>query len=327
MSNFEIITTDELIERLEGKKYKYAQVHHTWRPNHASFNGRNHVALQQGMYNYHTEVNGWDDIGQHVSLMPDGLWVTGRSFSSTPAGIKGYNTGAFMVEIVGDFDKGKDKLEGAQLEEALQLYNHLYKQGSKILFHREHAAKTCPGTGLDKDEFIRQVKEWTEEKRTNPGYQVGSVHVDNRVTVKFGDQGALVKKFQTYLKELGYDIGKWGADGIAGRDTMEAIEKFQKDNGLVVDGVIGAKTSAKFNELLDLKKNATYEEASIVPFPGQNIKKGSEGKDVKRIQRAVKVDPDGKFGPKTEQAVKEYQKRHGLSADGIVGKKTWSVMF
>lgn len=326
---FEIITSDELIERLKKHKFKSAQVHHTWKPNHKSFTGKNHIALQEGMYRYHTKTRGWDDIGQHATLMPDGLWVTGRPLGSTPAGIKNHNSGAFMAEIVGDFDKGQDKLEGAQLEEALQVYNYLQKSGAEIMFHRDHSSKTCPGSGIDKREFVAQVKDWKEENRTAPTFTPNPVHEEQPVMPKFGDSGALVKKFQSYLEQLGYDIGKHGADGIMGRDTVAAVEKFQKDNKLIVDGIIGKQTSAKFNELLQLKKGATGD--SSVPFPGHNIKRGmidrNGKKDVERIQRAVKVTPDGRFGSRTERAVREYQRRHGLSVDGIVGKKTWSVMF
>jgi LysM repeat protein len=65
----------------------------------------------------------------------------------------------------------------------------------------------------------------------------------------------------------------------------------------------------------------------LVPYPGHVIKKGSKGKNVERIQRAVDANPDGLYGPKTEAAVKAYQKRHGLAVDGIIGPKTWSMMF
>ena len=56
------------------------------------------------------------------------------------------------------------------------------------------------------------------------------------------------------------------------------------------------------------------------------LKLGSEGEDVKKLQIKLGVDPIGKFGPKTEAAVKAWQSEHGLSADGIVGDKTWSVI-
>jgi putative chitinase len=56
------------------------------------------------------------------------------------------------------------------------------------------------------------------------------------------------------------------------------------------------------------------------------LKLGSEGEDVKKLQIKLGVDPIGKFGPKTETAVKAWQSQNGLSADGIVGDKTWGVI-
>ena len=56
------------------------------------------------------------------------------------------------------------------------------------------------------------------------------------------------------------------------------------------------------------------------------LKLGSEGEDVKKLQVKLGVDPIGKFGPKTEAAVKAWQSQNGLSADGIVGDKTWGVI-
>jgi putative chitinase len=56
------------------------------------------------------------------------------------------------------------------------------------------------------------------------------------------------------------------------------------------------------------------------------LKLGSEGEDVKKLQLKLGVDPIGKFGPKTEAAVKGWQSEHGLTADGIVGDKTWAVI-
>jgi putative chitinase len=56
------------------------------------------------------------------------------------------------------------------------------------------------------------------------------------------------------------------------------------------------------------------------------LKLGSQGEDVKQLQIKLGVDPIGKFGPKTEAAVKSWQSEHGLTADGIVGPKTWSVI-
>ena len=57
------------------------------------------------------------------------------------------------------------------------------------------------------------------------------------------------------------------------------------------------------------------------------LKLGSEGEDVKKLQIKLGVDPIGKFGPKTEAAVKAWQSSNGLTADGIVGDGTWSKLF
>ena len=58
---------------------------------------------------------------------------------------------------------------------------------------------------------------------------------------------------------------------------------------------------------------------------------GASGSDVKKLQtllneNGANLDADGKFGPKTEAAVKRFQEAHGLTADGIVGRKTWAAL-
>lgn len=61
------------------------------------------------------------------------------------------------------------------------------------------------------------------------------------------------------------------------------------------------------------------------------LKLGDAGDDVKRLQRVfarekalLPDDVDGVFGPKTEQAVKDFQQSEGLVVDGVVGPTTWS---
>lgn len=57
------------------------------------------------------------------------------------------------------------------------------------------------------------------------------------------------------------------------------------------------------------------------------LRLGSEGEDVKKLQQFLGVDVVGKFGPKTDAAVKAWQSAHGLTADGVVGPGTWAKMF
>jgi peptidoglycan hydrolase-like protein with peptidoglycan-binding domain len=55
-------------------------------------------------------------------------------------------------------------------------------------------------------------------------------------------------------------------------------------------------------------------------------KVGTKGDIVKKIQEKLGVETTGNFGPKTEAAVKDFQKKNGLVADGIVGQGTLTKM-
>ena len=56
------------------------------------------------------------------------------------------------------------------------------------------------------------------------------------------------------------------------------------------------------------------------------LKKGDNNEQVKQLQVKLHLDPVGNFGPKTEEAVKLWQAAHNLTADGIVGDKTWAMI-
>ena len=54
------------------------------------------------------------------------------------------------------------------------------------------------------------------------------------------------------------------------------------------------------------------------------LKRGDNNEQVKQLQIKLGLEPIGNFGPKTEEAVKAYQSKNGLTADGIVGDGTWN---
>lgn len=56
------------------------------------------------------------------------------------------------------------------------------------------------------------------------------------------------------------------------------------------------------------------------------LKLGSKGKEVEQLQKFLQITADGDFGPKTNAAVKKFQKDNGLVVDGIVGPKTMALM-
>ena len=53
------------------------------------------------------------------------------------------------------------------------------------------------------------------------------------------------------------------------------------------------------------------------------LKRGDNNENVKQLQIKLGLEPIGNFGPKTEEAVKAFQSKNGLTADGIVGDGTW----
>lgn len=137
-------------------------IHNTFSPSHKDFTGNNHLQLQANMRNYHINSNGWQDIGQHLTLFPDGMFVTGRDLNIDPASIKGWNTGAICIEMLGDFN-GTDPFQGAQAESSFRIVAALVKRfglsWDAVKFHRDNPAAmnpTCPGTSIDKGWFITE---------------------------------------------------------------------------------------------------------------------------------------------------------------------------
>lgn len=143
------------------------QLHHTYLPCYKQFTGDNHTALQVGMRNYHIKTNGWSDIGQHFTVFPDGVIMSGRSMEKIPAGIKGANAGAICIECLGNFDVGGDTMTQAQQTAIISAVRILLdkfglKPKDAVIYHgwwsasgtnigdyvKGKSAKTCPGTNF-----------------------------------------------------------------------------------------------------------------------------------------------------------------------------------
>jgi len=152
------------------------QVHHTALPNYSTrklVNGvaqQDHFACLEGMRNYHVNTNKWSGTGQNITVFEDGKVAISldRDLNKTPAGIKGANTGAICVEIIGNFDKGGDTMTQAQRDAVVHLYACLCERlgitpsTDTIIYHAWYAAsgtylgdykagkssKTCPGTNF-----------------------------------------------------------------------------------------------------------------------------------------------------------------------------------
>ena len=79
--------------------------------------------------------------------------------------------------------------------------------------------------------------------------------------LKNGHEGDDVKELQSMLIQLGYDLGKWGADGDFGDATEMAVRKFQKEHDCDVDGQVGPETLGALNAVF----NAQGDPGEVIP--------------------------------------------------------------
>ena len=94
------------------------------------------------------------------------------------------------------------------------------------------------------------------------GSQPTPTPVNPTTMLRLGSKGDDVRELQEKLQKLGYDLGRWGADGDYGNDTFQAVRKFQTDNSLEVDGIAGPETLSavdKAVEALDKKEEPNKE--------------------------------------------------------------------
>jgi len=154
---------------------------------------------------------------------------------------------------------------------------------------------------------------------------VGSVDIANPV----------VEEIQVFLTKNGYDTET--QDGRMGQKTRDAIKDFQESIGLKPTGYINEVTlrqiedTRRARERKDLEKTYSVEVRSAFPEKVSTVASVSQW-TIKDVQAALKnagFDPgsiDGKLGPRTQQAIKEFQRAKGLKIDGKVGPKTWAEL-
>ena len=148
-----------------------------------------------------------------------------------------------------------------------------------------------------------------------------------------GSTGSEVARVQTYLNALrGGGSALLRVDGIYGSGTAARVKSFQQEAGLTADGVVGQNT---WNALVRLY-NVRYG-GSADTYPGIALSSGMRGQDVLRLQQHLNAvaniytainrqSEDGVYGTNMTDAVRRFQKQHGLTADGIVGEKTWNKL-
>lgn len=134
--------------------------------------------------------------------------------------------------------------------------------------------------------------------------------------LSYGEKSDVVLACQERLKELGYLTTT--PDGTYGQDTVIAVKQFQARNDQIVDGYLGPSTRQVLNSA-EAKANG--------------LMLGERGDSVTRVQELLSkygylnsANVTGYYGEVTENAVKNFQSRNGLSSDGLVGVQTMAKL-
>ena len=156
-------------------------------------------------------------------------------------------------------------------------------------------------------------------------------------TLYNGCRGEEVRTMQQALINLGYLHGN--ADGIFGSQTEEAVRAFQRSNGLTPDGLAGTRTLSALGSAQSSSPAAQAAAPAEAAAPAQasgykesTLYNGCSGEEVQVLQQGL-IDlgylegtADGRFGDKTEEAVRAFQRSKGLTPDGLAGTKTRSAL-
>ena len=130
-----------------------------------------------------------------------------------------------------------------------------------------------------------------------------------------GDQrngGMCVEKTRAYVKnnkpKLMNAIVGWGRPVYAGEENLPLLSKVGSSDA-------AAKPAAPAKAATPAIKK------EFKPF-----KIGAKGSSVKTIQESLGLKADGDFGPGTDKAVKSFQKKNGLTVNGIVDEETYRMI-
>ena len=165
-----------------------------------------------------------------------------------------------------------------------------------------------------------------------------------------GDRGSAVFTLQRQLNRIAKDypfLGKLTVDGIFGARMADTVKRFQKQFSLTADGVVGRQTWYKISyiyvsvkDLAELTSEGETSSGTLSDgsWGGTTLRQGSTGSAVEQLQfwlnTLAQYDAgipstavDGVFGSRTAAAVRAFQRREGLTVDGVVGRTTWTTLY
>lgn len=141
-----------------------------------------------------------------------------------------------------------------------------------------------------------------------------------------GDRGGLVKSLQEQLIDNGFALSRYGADGMFGSETENALRSMQSATGIAVDGIAGPQS---YQALQSYSGGFRFRH-----WAGSVIRNGARGNNVRELQERLldlgyslpRFGADGAFGDETANAVRQFQRDAGIGVDGIPGPETYRAL-
>ena len=165
-----------------------------------------------------------------------------------------------------------------------------------------------------------------------------------------GDSGTAVFTLQRQLNRIAKDypfFGKLTVDGVFGPRMVSTVKTFQRQFNLTADGVVGRQTWYKISyiyvsvkDLAELTSEGETSSGTLSDgsWGGTALRTGSTGSAVEQVQfwlntlaqyesALPSLAVDGRYGAATASAVRAFQRRYGLTVDGVVGRETWNAIY
>ena len=168
--------------------------------------------------------------------------------------------------------------------------------------------------------------------------------------IRQGDSGTAVFTLQRQLNRITKDypfLGLLTVDGVFGAKMAATVRAFQRQFNLTADGVVGRQTWYKISyiyvsvkDLAELTSEGEVSSGTLSDgtWGGTVLRTGSTGSAVEQLQfwlnTLAQYEPsipsltvDGVYGTGTANTVRAFQRKYGLTVDGVVGRDTWTALY
>lgn len=264
-------------------------------------------------------ANGWAGVGYNFLVDQNGKAFEGRGWDIVGAHCPNHNRSGIGVYVA----VGGDQTPSPEaLATVRELYDEACERAGRALAkkgHRDGKSTHCPG-----DKLYGWVRDGMPVLDTHPAAApaAGDNDTDPAPLLREGSQGRHVEALQKQLITHGQRVE---VDGDFGPKTEAAVKTVQTRAGLVVDGIVGAKTRAALNA--EPAKPAAAPAPKPKAVPQKLEVDGKLGpQTISEWQRLVGTPVDGEIS-KPSVLIERVQKvlngwGHGLKRDGLLGRKT-----